>query len=103
MSGDGVGSTSGRRAALYVLSDKGGLGSTSAGVEPVPVEYPDARATKHAFKKLLRATAPSAPQTPDEPGFLKLVFLFSLFLFLNGGRGERVIVNTRGYRKTRKN
>ena len=85
MSGDGVGSTSGRRAALYVLSDKGGLGSTSAGVEPVPVEYPDARATKHAFKKLLRATAPSAPQTPDEPGFLKLVVCFSLFLFLNGG------------------
>ncbi|CAH0718965.1 unnamed protein product, partial [Brenthis ino] len=76
VSGDGGAPGGARRAALYVLSDKGGLGGAAAGAEPVPVEYPDARATKHAFKKLLRAaapSAPSAPQSPDEPGFFKLV------------------------------
>ncbi|XP_050355380.1 myotubularin-related protein 13 [Nymphalis io] len=65
-----------RRAALYVLAEKG-AGGAQAGVEPVPLDYPDARATKHAFKKLLRAAAPSAPAAPaaaaDEPGFLRLV------------------------------
>ncbi|XP_052744607.1 myotubularin-related protein 5 isoform X3 [Bicyclus anynana] len=74
VSGDGGGGGSTRRAALYVLSEKGaGAGCTLAGAEPVPVEYPDARATKHSFKKLLRAAAPSAPQSPDEPGFYRLV------------------------------
>ncbi|XP_013171380.1 PREDICTED: myotubularin-related protein 5 [Papilio xuthus] len=68
-----------RRAALYVLTDKGGAGGVSGGgaeapaVQAVPVEYPDARATKHAFKKLLRAAAPSAPPQHDHPGFLRLV------------------------------
>ncbi|CAG9571879.1 unnamed protein product [Danaus chrysippus] len=68
VSGEGGNS---RRAALYVFSEKGS-GAPCAGAEPVPVEYPDARATKHAFKKLLRAAAPSAPGN-DEPGFLRLV------------------------------
>ncbi|XP_039747525.1 myotubularin-related protein 5 isoform X2 [Pararge aegeria] len=73
VSGDGGGSgNTNRRAALYVLSEKG-ASVALAGVEPVPVEYPDARHTKHAFKKLLRAAAPSAPQSPDEPGFFRLV------------------------------
>ncbi|XP_045520262.1 myotubularin-related protein 13 isoform X1 [Pieris brassicae] len=66
------GETSGvRRAALYVVTEKGAGAGWPAGVEPVPAEYPDNRATKHAFKKLLRAAAPSAPS--PEPSFYKLI------------------------------
>ncbi|CAK1542502.1 unnamed protein product [Leptosia nina] len=67
------GETSGgvRRAALYVVTEKGSGTGWPAGVEPVPAEYPDNRATKHAFKKLLRAAAPSAPS--PEPNFYKLI------------------------------
>lgn len=88
MSGDGGGaSNTGRRAALYVLSEKGAHAAL-AGVEPVPVEYPDARHTKHAFKKLLRAAAPSAPQSPDEPGFYRYVTRRrGRVLWPNGPRG----------------
>lgn len=64
------GETSGvRRAALYVVTEKGAGAGWPPGVEPVPAEYPDNRATKHAFKKLLRAAAPSAPSL--EPSFYK--------------------------------
>lgn len=75
----GGGGGGGRRAALYVVTEKGGAGGVSGGgaeagaVQAVPVEYPDARATKHAFKKLLRAAAPSAPPHHDHPGFLRSV------------------------------
>lgn len=64
-----------RRASLYVLLDKGsGAWCGTPGVEAVPVEYADARATKHAFKKLMRAAVPSAASVaPDEGGFLRLV------------------------------
>ncbi|CAG9782497.1 unnamed protein product [Diatraea saccharalis] len=77
VSGEGGGCGS-RRASLYVVSEKGVTGGGCAGVEPVPVEYPDARHTKHAFKKLMRAAVPSAPQpthqaAANEPGFLKLI------------------------------
>ncbi|XP_037303486.1 myotubularin-related protein 5 [Manduca sexta] len=67
-----AGGEAGRRAALYVLTDKGG-GAACAGAELVPVEYPEARATRHAFKKLMRAAVPSAPPQPDDPGFLRLI------------------------------
>lgn len=60
-----------RRAALYVLAEKGGGGAGAGGAELVPVEYPDTRASKQAFKKLMRACVPSAPPAPEEPGFLK--------------------------------
>ncbi|XP_022823540.1 myotubularin-related protein 5 isoform X1 [Spodoptera litura] len=62
-----------RRAALYVVCDKGGAAPGAAGAELVPAEYPDARATKHAFKKLMRAAVPSASPAPDHPGFLRLI------------------------------
>ncbi|KAM3965988.1 LOW QUALITY PROTEIN: SET domain binding factor [Aphomia sociella] len=63
-----------RRAALYVVGEKNaGGGCVAAGCEHVPVEYPDARQGKHAFKKLMRAAAPSAQPAPEEPGFLRLI------------------------------
>ncbi|XP_053616581.1 myotubularin-related protein 13 [Plodia interpunctella] len=68
------GETGPRRAALYVVAEKGlGGGGGCAGVELVPVEYPESRHTKHAFKKLLRAAAPSAAPAPHDPGFYKLI------------------------------
>nr|XP_049697565.1 myotubularin-related protein 13 isoform X3 [Helicoverpa armigera] len=67
------GEGTGRRAALYVVCEKGGAALSCAGAELVPAEYPDARATKHAFKKLMRAAVPSAPAAPDPPGFLRLI------------------------------
>ncbi|KAI8440796.1 hypothetical protein MSG28_009121 [Choristoneura fumiferana] len=67
VSGDGA--PSARRAALYVVTEKGLTPGGGAGVEPLPAEYPDARAAKHAFKKLLRAAAPSQPPAPSDPGF----------------------------------
>ncbi|KAJ8728742.1 hypothetical protein PYW07_006438 [Mythimna separata] len=63
----------GRRASLYVVCEKGGAACNCAGAELVPAEYPDARATKHAFKKLMRAAVPSAPPAADHPGFLRLI------------------------------
>ncbi|XP_073954790.1 LOW QUALITY PROTEIN: SET domain binding factor [Choristoneura fumiferana] len=71
VSGDGA--PSARRAALYVVTEKGLTPGGGAGVEPLPAEYPDARAAKHAFKKLLRAAAPSQPPAPSDPGFYRLV------------------------------
>ncbi|CAB3252550.1 unnamed protein product [Arctia plantaginis] len=77
--GGGGGGGGVRRAALYVVCEKGaGAGGAGAlaGCELVPVEYPDARSTKHAFKKLMRAAVPSAPDTSaqaDLPGFLRLI------------------------------
>ncbi|XP_026736856.1 myotubularin-related protein 5 isoform X1 [Trichoplusia ni] len=62
-----------RRASLYVVCEKGGAAGACAGAELVPAEYPDARATKHAFKKLMRAAVPSAPPASDQPGFLRLI------------------------------
>lgn len=69
MCGEGGGGV--RRASLYVVCEKGGAASSCAGAEPVPAEYPDARATKHAFKKLMRAAVPSGPPASDHPGFLR--------------------------------
>ncbi|KAI5636911.1 DENN (AEX-3) domain-containing protein [Phthorimaea operculella] len=71
VSGDGGGSV--RRASLYILTEKGAGGGGVSGVEVVPVEYPDTRATKHAFKKLMRAAVPSAPPQQEEPGFLRMI------------------------------
>ncbi|KAJ2945302.1 hypothetical protein O0L34_g9382 [Tuta absoluta] len=71
VSGDG--GMSGRRASLYILTEKGAGGGGVSGVEVVPVEYPDTRATKHAFKKLMRAAVPSAPPSQEEPGFLRMI------------------------------
>ncbi|XP_049878278.1 myotubularin-related protein 13 [Pectinophora gossypiella] len=62
-----------RRAALYVVTDKGATFPVPAGAEAVPAEYPELRTTKHAFKKLMRAAVPSAPAAPEEPGFLRLI------------------------------
>ena len=74
----------------------------------IPVDYPEVRHAKAAFKKLLRACCPSAPPTPEHPflkaveesGWLPLIqqilqlagmsfafFLFSDFSFLLLGQG----------------
>ncbi|KAL0879613.1 hypothetical protein ABMA27_003332 [Loxostege sticticalis] len=73
VSGEGVPPV--RRASLYVVSEKGITCGGLAGVEPVPVEYPEARHAKHAFKKLMRAAVPSAVPSavPDHKGFLRLI------------------------------
>lgn len=69
--GDGPGGGSSRRASLYIVCDKGGAAPCVAGAELVPAEYPEPRATKHAFKKLMRAAVPSAPPAAEHPGFLR--------------------------------
>lgn len=74
----GTGAGGVRRAALYVVCEKGAalVAGSAGGAEPVPVEYPDARATKHAFKKLMRAAVPSSPMpthAPQQAGFLRLI------------------------------
>ncbi|XP_063366125.1 myotubularin-related protein 13 [Cydia amplana] len=71
VSGEGAGYV--RRASLYIVTEKGLSVATAGGCEPVPAEYPDGRAARHAFKKLLRAAAPSAQAAPNDPGFHRLV------------------------------
>lgn len=58
-----------RRASLYVITERGSHAHGPG--EHIGVEYPDTRALKHSFKKLLRACVPSAPHT--EPSYLKQI------------------------------
>lgn len=66
-----------QRAALYVLGEKAQMKGMK--VDPalktdfIPVEYPDIRHTKTAFKKLMRACVPSTPNSDPEYSFHKLV------------------------------
>lgn len=62
----GEGGGGNRHSGLYVLCEKGG-GWSVRGCESVPVEYPDTRNSKHAFKKLLRACVPSQPPPGPDP------------------------------------
>ncbi|KAK9497874.1 hypothetical protein O3M35_003784 [Rhynocoris fuscipes] len=63
-------------APLYILSDKTHYKAFKAdGVKAdfIPVDYTDVRATKTAFKKLMRACIPSTPQTEADQSFLRLI------------------------------
>lgn len=63
-------------APLYILSDKThykGFKVDGIKAEFIPVEYADVRATKAAFKKLMKACIPSSPQTENEQSFYKMV------------------------------
>ncbi|XP_037871165.1 myotubularin-related protein 5 isoform X2 [Bombyx mori] len=61
-----------RRAALYVVGEKGAGAGCAAGAEAVPADYPETRHTRHAFKKLMRCAVPSAPAL-DPTTFLRQV------------------------------
>ncbi|BES90651.1 Myotubularin protein [Nesidiocoris tenuis] len=63
-------------APLYILSDKThykGFKVEGVKADFIPVEYADVRATKTAFKKLMRACIPSTIQTDDDQSFHKLL------------------------------